>query len=389
MPQLEEVYIVSAARTPQGAFRGSLRGLSAIQLGSCAIKGTLDRAEGIDPSAVEEVFMGNVLSAGLGQNPARQCALAAGLPNTTVCTTVNKVCSSGMKAITLAAQTIASGQADIVVAGGMESMSNAPLYIPPNAGRQQALNGLLVDGLTDAYGKRHHMGIKAEICASTHRIPRVLQDEYSVESYEKAQTAQQRGWFSEEIAPVTLDDQQVVDQDELPGKLDRERLPTVKPAFLPSGGTVTAANSSPLSDGASAVLLMSGTRLRELLIQPLARLRGWADAATDPSQFPTAPALAIPKALRRAGATLEEMDGIEINEAFAVATLANIQVLGIDRAKVNQHGGAVALGHPLGASGSRIVVTLLSAMKRKGGKLGCAAVCNGGGGASALVVEIS
>ncbi|KAL2840071.1 Thiolase, N-terminal domain-containing protein [Aspergillus pseudoustus] len=282
--------------------------------------------------------------------PARQCVLAAGLPSTTVCATLNKVCSSGMKAITLAAQSIASGQAHIVIAGGMESMSIAPIYFRRGGTKQQVVNGMLVDKLTDAYGKRHHMGIKAEMCASTHRISRAQQDEYAAQSYEKAQAAQQQGWFQEEITPIIFSENQVVDKDEL----NREKLPTLKPAFLPNGGRVAAVSSSEL----------------------LQFFQCWADGATDPSHFTTAPALVIPKTLDRAGFNLGSIDAIEINEAYAVSTTANLKLLDLDRNMVNQHGGPLALGHPLGSSGCRIVVTLMSVLRQKGESVVCPTVCN-------------
>ncbi|KAL2353149.1 Thiolase, N-terminal domain-containing protein [Cryomyces antarcticus] len=389
------VYIVSAARTPVGMFQGSLTSLSAIQLGSHAIKAAVQRA-GIEPKSVEEVFFGNVLSANLGQNPARQCAIGAGLGESTVCTTVNKVCASSIKAMILGAQTIITGNADIVVAGGAESMSNTPHYLPvlrngAKFGDQTLVDGVLKDGLMDAY-KKEHMGLQGEECAQDHGFNREEQDEYCIRSYKKAQWAQESGWFAEEIAPIEVSGGRgkpaiTVDKDDEPKNFNESKTRSLKPAFLPGSGTVTAANASPLSDGAAAFVLVSEAKVKELNLKPIAKILGWGDAAQNPSKFTTAPALAIPKALKHAGVAQDQIDAFEINEAFSVVALANMKLLGLSEEKVNLHGGAVALGHPLGASGARTVTTLLGVLKEKKGKFGCAGICNGGGGASAIVVE--
>ncbi|KAI9842375.1 MAG: erg10, acetyl-CoA C-acetyltransferase [Sclerophora amabilis] len=397
MSQMPAVYIASSARTPLGSFQGSLSSLTAIQLGSHAIKAALERVPSIKPESVDEVFFGNVLSANLGQAPARQCALGAGLPNSTSSTTVNKVCASSLKAIIIGAQTIMTGNAEVVVAGGTESMSNTPHYLPvlragAKFGDQTLVDGVLKDGLTDAYGKKQHMGLQGEECAQDHGFNREQQDEYAIKSYQKVQTAQKSGSFDEEIAPIEVSGGRgkpnvVVDKDEEAKNLNIDKIKAVKPAFLPNGGTVTAPNASPLNDGAAAVVLVSEAKLKELGLKPLAKILGWGDAAQAPSKFTTAPALAIPKALKHANVDKEQIDAFEINEAFSVVALANIKLLGLDAEKVNVHGGAVALGHPLGASGARIVTTLLGVLKEKKGKLGCVGICNGGGGASALVLE--
>ncbi|EXJ57010.1 acetyl-CoA C-acetyltransferase [Cladophialophora yegresii CBS 114405] len=396
-PSLPPVYIVAVARTPVGMFLGSLSSLTATQLGSHAIKSALERVPEIKPQDVQEVFFGNVLSANLGQNPARQCALGAGLGDSTVCTTVNKVCASSVKAIVLGTQTIMTGNADIVVAGGAESMSNCPHYLPnmrtgAKFGNQTLVDGVLRDGLTDAYGKQEHMGLQGEECARDHDFNREQQDDYAIRSYQRAQAAQKDGLFDFEIAPVTLPGVRgkpgvTVDKDDEPKNLNEEKLRSMKPAFIPNGGTVTAPNASPLSDGAAAVVLVSEAKLKELNIKPLAKVLGWGDAAQQPNKFTTAPALAIPKALKHAGINQGDVDVFEINEAFSVVALANVKLLGLDAEKVNVHGGAVAIGHPLGASGARIVATLLGVLKAKRSKIGCVGICNGGGGASALVLE--
>lgn len=394
---LPPVYIVSAARTPVGCFLGSLSSLTAPQLGSHAIKAAVERVPQIKPSDVQEVFFGNVLSANVGQNPARQCALGAGLEDTTVCTTVNKVCASGVKAIILGTQTIMTGNADIVVAGGAESMSQAPHYLPnmrtgAKFGNQSLIDGVLRDGLSDAYGKNEHMGLQGEECARDHDFNREQQDEYAIKSYQRAQAAASAGKFDFEIAPITLPGVRgkpgvTVDKDEEPKNLNIEKLKAIKPAFIPNGGTVTAPNASPLSDGAAAVVLMSEEKVKELGVKPLAKILGWGEAAQQPSKFTTSPARAIPKALKHAGIEQSQVDAFEINEAFSVVALANMKLLGLSEDKVNLHGGAVALGHPLGASGARIVATLLGVLKDKGGKIGAVGICNGGGGASALIIE--
>ncbi|KAI1928737.1 erg10, acetyl-CoA C-acetyltransferase [Ophidiomyces ophidiicola] len=390
------VYIVSVARTPVGSFLGALSSLTAPQLGSHAIKAALQRVPEIKPEDVEEVFFGNVISANVGQNPARQCALGAGLSDSTICTTLNKVCASGMKAVALGAQTIITGNADIIVAGGTESMSNAPHYIPnmrtgAKYGNQTLIDGIMKDGLTDAW-KQEIMGLQAEECAEDHGFNRQQQDDYAIHTYERAQVAQKAGFFDFEIAPVEIPGIRgkpatIVDKDEEPKNLHHEKLRAIKPAFIPNTGTVTAPNSSPLNDGAAAIVLVSESKLKELNIKPLAKILGWADAAKQSSKFTTAPSLAIPKALKHAGVEQSAIDAFEINEAFSVVALANMKLLGLNEDKVNLHGGAVAIGHPLGASGARILTTLLGVLRQKKGKLGCAGICNGGGGASAMVIE--
>ncbi|KAJ5577794.1 Acetyl-CoA acetyltransferase IB [Penicillium hispanicum] len=397
MSSLPPVYIVSTARTPVGSFLGSLSSLTAPQLGSHAIKAAVERAEGINASDVEEVFFGNVLSAGVGQNPARQCAIGAGLQESTVCTTVNKVCASGLKAVILGAQTIMTGNADVVVAGGTESMSNTPHYLPnlrtgAKYGNQNLVDGIMKDGLMDAYGKQELMGLQAEECAQDHDFSREQQDNYAIRTYEKAQAAQKAGVFDYEIAPIEIPGFRgkpgvTVSQDDEPKNLNPDKLRAMKPAFIPGSGTVTAPNSSPLNDGAAAVVLVSEAKVKQLGLKPVAKIRGWGDAAQQPNKFTTAPALAMPKALKHAGVTQESIDAFEINEAFSVVALANMKLLGLSEDKVNIHGGAVAIGHPLGASGARILATLIGVLKAKQGKLGCVGICNGGGGASALVIE--
>jgi len=395
MSGLPEVYIVSSIRTPLGSFQGSLSSLSATQLGAHSIKAAVEKA-GVKPSDVEEVFFGNVLSANLGQNPARQCAIGAGLSESTVCTTVNKVCASGMKAVILGAQTIMTGNANIVVAGGTESMTNVPYYVPTarggaRFGHQQIIDGVLKDGLTDAFDDKH-MGLAAEQCAADHSLSRDEQDEYAIKSYQKAQAAQAEGLFKDEIAPVEVSGgrgkpNKIVDTDDEPKNLNIEKLKSVRPAFQPNGGTVTAPNASPINDGASALVLVSASKLKELGLTPVAKILGWADAAQAPIRFTTAPTLAIPKAIKHAGIDASQVDFYEINEAFSVVALANLKLLGLPAEKVNVHGGAVALGHPLGASGARVVTTLIHVLKHKKGRIGVAGICNGGGGASAIVVE--
>ncbi|KFY70134.1 hypothetical protein V501_10497 [Pseudogymnoascus sp. VKM F-4519 (FW-2642)] len=398
MSQFPPVYIVSAVRTPVGSFLGSLSSLSAIQLGSLAIKAAVERVPEIKPEDVEEVFVGNVLSANLGQNPARQCAIGAGLSEATVATTVNKVCASGTKAIILGAQTIMTGNADIVVAGGTESMSNAPHYLPvlrngAKYGNQTLVDGVLKDGLTDAYGKQEHMGMQGEECAQDHSITREQQDEYAINSYQKAQKATEAGLFKAEIVPVEVSGGRgkpnvVVDKDDEVKNLNIEKLKAMRPAFQPNGGTITAPNAAPINDGASALVLMSEAKVKELGLKPLAKILGWADAAQKPSKFTTAPALAIPKAIKHAGIDASQVDAYEINEAFSVVALANMKILGLDAAKVNINGGSVAIGHPLGCSGARIVTTLIHVLKEQKGKIGVVGICNGGGGASAMVIEL-
>lgn len=387
------VYILSAVRTPMGSFLGSLSTVSATALGATAIRGAVERA-GIRPEDVEEVFMGNVLQAGLGQAPARQAALGAGLTHEVPCTTVNKVCASGMKSLALAGAAIANGDADLVVAGGMENMSQVPHYFRGRLGTKfgdlNMQDGMLLDGLTDVYNATH-MGNCAEMCAAEHDISREDQDAFAVESYTRAAAAWSGGAFAEEIVPVSVPQRRGepvwVTEDEEYKQVKMEKIPALRPAFLKEG-TVTAANASTLNDGASALVLASAAAVERLGLKPIAKLVGAADAAQAPEWFTTAPAKALPKALAKAGWTSEDVDLWELNEAFAVVGLANNKLLGLDASKVNVNGGAVALGHPLGSSGSRIVVTLLHALRSRGLHKGAAGICNGGGGASALCIEI-
>ncbi|KAJ1684835.1 hypothetical protein LUZ63_016225 [Rhynchospora breviuscula] len=389
-----DVCIVGVARTPIAALLGSLSSLSATQLGSIAIQSALERAH-VDPKLVQEVYFGNVLSANLGQAPARQAALGAGIPNTVVCTTVNKVCSSGMKAVMIAAQSIQLGTNDIVVAGGMESMSNAPKYIAEarkgsKFGHDILIDGMLKDGLWDVYNN-FPMGMCAELCANQFSFSREEQDLYAIQTNERGIAARDSGAFSWEITPVEISSgrgkpSKVIDNDESLAKFDPTKLKKLGPSFK-NGGSVTAGNSSSISDGAAALVLVSGEKARELGLQIIARIRGYADAAQAPELFTTAPALAIPKAISNAGLNASQIDLYEINEAFAVVALANQRLLGIPSEKLNVNGGAVSLGHPIGCSGARIIVTLLGALKHRKGNYGVAGVCNGGGGASAIVVE--
>lgn len=389
---MKEVVIVSAVRTPIGSFGGSLSGFSATQLGGFAIKGALERI-GLKPELVQEVYMGNVLSANLGQAPATQAAKYAGLPDLPA-TTINKVCASGTKAIMLAAQSIALGQNEIVVAGGMESMSNVPYYLDKarngyRLGHGQITDGLVKDGLWDVYND-YHMGSAAELCAETCNISREDQDNFAIESYKRAQKAQSDGKFNDEIVPVEIKDRKgeitLFANDEEPAAVKFDKIPSLKPVFK-KDGTVTAANASTLNDGAAALVLMSAEKAKELGITPLAKVLAYADAQQAPEWFTTAPSKAIPLALQRANITKEQVDYFEINEAFSVVSLANNQALDLNGNKVNVNGGAVAIGHPLGASGARIVVTLLSVLSQNNGKIGVAGICNGGGGASAIVIE--
>ncbi|KAI1103449.1 acetyl-CoA acetyltransferase [Jackrogersella minutella] len=397
MSGLPPVYIVSAARTPVGSFLGTLSSLSATQLGSTAIKAAIERVPQIKPEDVEEVFFGNVLSANLGQAPARQCALGAGIPDSVVCTGVNKVCASGLKAIILGAQTIITGNASIVVAGGAESMSNVPHYLQTlrngaKFGDQTLVDGMLKDGLTDAYGKKEHMGVSGELCADDHSITREQQDAYAIDTYTRAQKATADGIFTTEIVPVEVSGGRgkpaiKITTDEEVKNLNADKLKTVRPVFKAQNGTVTAANAAPLNDGAAALVLMSEAKVKELGAKPIAKILGWGDAAREPERFTTAPALAIPKAIKHAGLTDKDVDFYEINEAFSVVALANIKLLGLDPSTVNVFGGSVAIGHPLGCSGARIVTTLTTVLREKKAKVGCAGICNGGGGASAIVIE--
>jgi len=390
---MKEVFIVSVARTPIGAFGGSLSSLSATQLGSIAIKSAIQKAN-IKPESVDEVYMGNVLQAGLGQAPVTQAMLGAGIPNTVPSTTVNKVCASGSKSIMLAAESIMLGINDIVVAGGMESMSNVPYYLDKarngyRLGHGQVIDGVVKDGLWDVY-KDFHMGNAGEICAREYKITREDQDNFAIESYTRAAKAYEKNAFADEITPVEIavrgKDPIIVSKDEEYTKVNFEKLKTLKSAFE-KDGTITAANASKLNDGASALVLMSGEKVKELGLKPLAQIIGFADAAQAPEWFTTTPSLAVPKALKMAGLEIKDVDFFELNEAFSVVGLVNIQLMKLDPKKVNVYGGAVALGHPLGSSGSRIVATLTSVLKNEGGKIGVTGICNGGGGASAIVIK--
>ena len=386
------VVIASACRTPIGSWNGSLSGLTAPQLGAVAVREALSRA-GVAADAVSEVILGEVLTAGVGQAPARQASLGAGIPDSVPCTTINKVCGSGLKSVMLAAQAIRTGDADIVVAGGMESMSNAPYLLDKarfgyRLGHGVLTDSLLKDGLWDVYNN-FHMGDAAELCARECRISREAQDAFAVQSYRKAQAAQEKGYFKDEIVPITVQGRKgavVVCEDEEPARAEFNRIPLLKPVFQ-KDGTVTVANASSLSDGAAACVVMSEARARQLGIEPLARVVAQASAARAPEWFPLAPAKAIPAVLKQASLALGDIDLFEVNEAFAVVNLAVAQELGMDMSTLNVHGGAVALGHPIGASGARILVTLLYAMRRYGRKRGLATLCIGGGEASALIVE--
>jgi len=389
---MKDVVIVAAVRTPIGSFGGSLAGFSATQLGGFAIKAAVEKA-GLKPESIQEVYMGNVLSANLGQAPATQAAKFAGLPDVPS-TTINKVCASGTKAIMLAAQSIALGDADIVVAGGMESMSNVPYYLDKarngyRLGHGQITDGLVKDGLWDVYND-YHMGSAAELCAATCNITREDQDQFAISSYQRAQSAQKDGKFNEEIVAVEIKDRKgeisLFNADEEPNAVKFDKIPSLKPVFKKEG-TVTAANASTLNDGAAALVLMSADKAQELGIKPLAKILAYADAQQAPEWFTTAPSKAIPLALSKANLSAADVDYFEINEAFAVVSLANNKELGLNEEKVNVNGGAVAIGHPLGASGARIVVTLLSVLAQNNGKIGVAGICNGGGGASAIVIE--
>ena len=390
---MEEVYIVSAVRTPVGSFGGVLAGLSATHLGAVAIRGALAKI-GLAPQEVQEVFMGNVVSANLGQAPARQAALEAGLLPTTICTTVNKVCASGTKAIMLAAQSILLGYNDILVAGGMESMSNIPYYIPKGRygyryGHGELLDGLVRDGLEDVYQKKA-MGVFADATAVKYGITRQEQDQYAIRSYKMAAQATENGSFKEEIVGVSVPQRKgeplLITEDEEYKNVVFDKIPGLKPAFTPDG-TVTAANASSINDGAAALVLMSKSKAEALGIKPLAKILAFADAEHEPEWFTTAPTKAVPKALKLAGLTKNDVDFFEVNEAFAVVPLAFEKVLDIDPEKVNIHGGAVSLGHPLGCSGARIATTLVHILQQKQAHIGVVGICNGGGGASALVIE--
>jgi len=389
---MKEVYIISAVRTPMGSFGGALSSVPATKLGSAAIKGALNKA-GVAASEVEEVFMGNVLQAGLGQAPARQAAMFAGITNDVPCTTVNKVCASGMKSLSLAAQSIICGDNDVVIAGGMENMSMVPHYYnarnATKLGDVKMKDGMVLDGLTDVYNSVH-MGVCAEKCASEHNITREDQDNFAIESYKRSAAAWDAGKFDDEIVPVEVPQRRgdaiIVSKDEEYTAVKMEKIPQLRAVFQ-KDGTVTAANASTLNDGASALVLMSKEKTEELGLAPIAKLVGYGDAAHEPEWFTTAPSIAVPVALKKAGLGVSDIDYWELNQAFSVVGIYNTKALGLDPAKVDVNGGAVALGHPLGNSGSRIIVTLINVLKQNGGKYGAAGICNGGGGASAMVIE--
>ena len=390
---MKEVFIVSAARTPMGSFLGSLSSIPAPKLGAIAIKGALDKIN-LDAKHVQEVYMGNVLQAGEGQAPARQAALGAGLSNETPSTTINKVCASGMKAVMMASQSIKSGDQDVIVAGGMENMSQVPHYYSARntvkLGDVKMQDGMLVDGLIDVYNKIH-MGVCAEKCAAEYQFSREDQDNFAIQSYKRSAEAWASGKFKEEIVPVEIPQRKgepiIFAEDEEYKNVNFDRIGTLPTVFQKENGTVTAANASPLNDGASALILMSKEKMEELGLKPLAKIVSYADAAHEPEWFTTAPSKALPIALKKAGLEVSDIDFFEFNEAFSVVGLANNKILGLDESKVNINGGAVSLGHPLGSSGARIIVTLINVLKQNNGKYGAAAICNGGGGASAIVIE--
>jgi acetyl-CoA C-acetyltransferase len=391
---MKEVVIVSAVRTPMGSFGGAFSNVSATQLGSVAIKGAVEKA-GINPNEIDEVYMGNVLQANLGQAPARQAAIGAGLNQDVPCTTINKVCSSGMKSIMLAAQSIMCGDNEVVVAGGMENMSAVPHYFAKGRngqklGDMKLVDGLVKDGLTDVYNKVH-MGNCAELCAKEMNFSREQQDAFAVESYNRSAKAWAEGKFSDEVVPVAVaqrrGDDLIISEDEEYKNVKMDKIPNLRPVF-DKEGTVTAANASTLNDGAAALILMSVDKAKALGLQPLAKIKSYADAAHQPEWFTTAPAKALPIALEKSNISTGDVDFFELNEAFSVVGLANIEKLGLDASKVNVNGGAVSLGHPLGCSGARIIVTLLHVLKQNQAKVGAAGICNGGGGASAMVVEL-
>ncbi|MDF2448880.1 MAG: acetyl-CoA C-acyltransferase [Bacteroidota bacterium] len=388
----KEVYIVSAVRTPMGSFGGTLAGISAPKLGAVAIKGALDKIK-LDPTLVNEVFMGSVLQANLGQAPARQAAKFAGLPDSVNCTTVNKVCASGMKSISLAAQAIMLGDAEIVVAGGMENMSSVPFYLENNRwgakyGNGVVVDGLAKDGLTDVYGNVP-MGNCAELCAKEHGFTREEQDAFAIESYKRSAAAWEAGKFKEEIVPVEVVTKKgtvLFSEDEEYKSVNFEKIPGLKPVFQ-KDGTVTAANASTMNDGAAALVLMSKEKAEALGLKPLAKIKGYADAEQAPEWFTTTPSVAVPKAVEKSGLKMGDINYFELNEAFSVVGLANTKLMNLDASKVNVNGGAVSLGHPLGCSGARVIVTLINVLKQNNAKYGAAGICNGGGGASALVIE--
>tara|TARA_R110002072_G_scaffold39108_3_gene112625 strand:+ start:5284 stop:6459 length:1176 start_codon:yes stop_codon:yes gene_type:complete len=389
---MKEVVIVSAVRTPIGGFLGALSSIPATQLGSIAIKGAMDKIN-LDPNMVQEVLMGNVLQAGEGQAPARQAALGAGLSKEVPCTTVNKVCASGMKAVMMAAQAIKCGDAEVVIAGGMENMSSVPHYMNGRNGQKlgdiKLIDGLLKDGLMDVYNKTH-MGNCAELCAKDMDFSREEQDAFAIQSYKRSAEAWANGKFSDEVIPVEIPQRKgdpiVFSEDEDFSKVNFDKIPNLRPVF-DKEGSVTAANASNLNDGAAAMVLMSAEKAADLGLSPLAKISGYADAAQTSEWFTTAPAKAVPLAIAKAGLSAEDIDYYELNEAFSVVGLANMKLLNIDDSKTNVNGGAVAIGHPLGCSGVRIMVTLLNVLKQNNGKYGAAGICNGGGGASAVVIE--
>lgn len=391
---MKEVVIVSAVRTPIGSFGGKLSSVPATKLGATAIKAAISKA-GINPELVDEVFMGNVLQANLGQAPARQSAIFAGLSEETPCTTINKVCSSGMKSIMIGAQTIMCGDNEVVVVGGMENMSSVPHYLNGRTGQKlgnmNLTDGLVKDGLTDVYNNVH-MGNCAELCAKEMNFTREQQDQFAIESYNRSANAWDKGSFNDEVVPVNIPQRRgedlIVTEDEEFRNVKMEKIPTLRPVF-DKEGSVTAANASTLNDGAAALILMSAEKAQKLGLTPLAKIKSYADAAHQADWFTTAPAKALPIALDKADMTVNDVDYFELNEAFSVVGLANIEKLGLDKAKVNVNGGAVSLGHPLGCSGARIVVTLINVLKQNGAKIGAAGICNGGGGASAIVVELN
>lgn len=389
---MKEVYIISAVRTPMGSFLGGLSSVPATQLGTTAIKGAIDKSK-IDVNTIDEVFMGNVLQANLGQAPARQAAMGAGVNENVPCTTVNKVCASGMKSISLAAQTILAGDNHIVVAGGMENMSSVPHYVQGRSatklGDIKMVDGMVKDGLTDVYN-RVHMGNCAEKCAAEHNFSREDLDQFAIDSYNKSAAAWKAGKFNDEVVPVEVPQRRgdaiIISEDEEYKNVKMDKIATLRPAF-DKEGTVTAANASTLNDGASALILASKEAVEKYGLTPIAKIVSYADAAQAPEWFTTAPAKALPIAIAKAGLTNDDIDYWELNEAFSVVGLANTKLLDIDPTKVDVNGGAVALGHPLGSSGSRIIVTLINVLKQNGGKYGAAGICNGGGGASAMVIE--
>ena len=390
---MKEVVIISAVRTPMGSFCGKLSQVSATELGSIAIQGAIKKAK-ISKDIIDEVFMGNVLQANLGQAPAKQSAIMAGLKDTVPCTTINKVCSSGMKSIMIAAQSIIAGDNEIVIAGGMENMSNVPHYLNKvrtgqKLGDIKVIDGLIKDGLTDVYNNIH-MGVCAEKCASEMSFSREEQDNFAIESYNKSTNANLKGNFKNEIIPVEIKQRNgnisIIDEDEEIKNIDYEKVPNLRPVFKKEG-TITAANASTLNDGASALVLMCSQKAKQLNLKPIAKILSYADASQNPEWFTTAPSKALPLALKKAKLTINDIDYFELNEAFSVVGLANINLLKIDKQKVNVYGGAVSMGHPLGSSGSRIVVTLTSVLHQENGKIGAAAICNGGGGASSIIIQ--